>query len=129
MDVLDFNICGFQSLLKECGVRYITNNLLEQTDTIFPANCGIYNRDGLYIMGNRFMGFKSGKNTVLWFFTAGAASLFHINDKKKSNYLRETIKDVLSITAVLQFLVGVYSFSFAVELVLVPFVFLIGGWL
>lgn len=67
------------------------------------------------------------KNTVLWFFTAGAASLFHITDRDKSNYLKDTIKDILSITAVLQFLVGIYSFGFVVELVLVPLVFLVGG--
>lgn len=67
------------------------------------------------------------KNTILWFLTAGSASLFEINKKEKSNYLRETIKDILSITAVLQFLVGIYSFSLAVELFFVPLIFLIVG--
>ena len=67
------------------------------------------------------------KNTVLWFFTAGAASLFHITDKNKSNYLKEAIKDILSITAVLQFLVGIYSFSLGIELVFLPFVFVVVG--
>jgi hypothetical protein len=67
------------------------------------------------------------KNTVLWFFTAGAASLFHITDKDRSNYLKETIKDILSITAALQFFVSLYSFSLVIELLFVPFAFLIGG--
>ncbi|WP_144888652.1 hypothetical protein [Lacibacter cauensis] len=67
------------------------------------------------------------KNTVLWFLTVGAVSLFHTTDKNKSNYLKETLKDVLSITAGLQFLLGIYSFSLAVELILLPVAVLIGG--
>lgn len=67
------------------------------------------------------------KNTVLWYFTVGIASLFHIPDKDKSNYLNATFKDVLSLTAMIQFLIGVYSFSLIVELILIPFVVIITG--
>lgn len=67
------------------------------------------------------------KNTVLWHFTVGVASLFHITDKDKRNYLNATIKDVLSLTAILQFLIGVYSFSLIVELILMPLVVIITG--
>ncbi|HLP37009.1 hypothetical protein [Lacibacter sp.] len=67
------------------------------------------------------------KNTVLWYFTVGVASLFHITDKNKSNYLNATIKDVLSLTAIIQFIIGVYSFSLFVELILIPFVVIITG--
>lgn len=67
------------------------------------------------------------KNTALWFLTVGAVSLFHVTDKNKSNYLKETLKDVLSITAGLQFLLGIYSFSIVAELILLPVAVLIGG--
>lgn len=67
------------------------------------------------------------KNTVLWFLTVGAVSLFYTIDKTKSNYLKETLKDVLSITAGLQFLLGIYSFNLVGELILFPVAVLIGG--
>jgi hypothetical protein len=67
------------------------------------------------------------KNTALWFFTVGAVSLFDITNQKKSNYFRAAIIDVLSFTAILQFIVSVYSFHFLIELLLIPSVVLIGG--
>lgn len=81
--------------------------------TYFLSKIGIWNASQL-------------KNTVLWFLTVGVVSLSHINDKSKINYLKETLKDVVSITAALQFLFGIYSFSLVTELILLPVLVLIG---
>jgi hypothetical protein len=67
------------------------------------------------------------KNTILWYFTVGAVSLSDIVDPKKNNYFKDTIKDVLSLTAILQFIVGAFTFSLWIEIFLVPVVTLIGA--
>lgn len=67
------------------------------------------------------------KNTVFWFFTVGFISLFDVTNEKKDNYFKITLKDIFSFTAILQFIISVYTFSFFVELFLVPIGVLIVG--
>jgi hypothetical protein len=67
------------------------------------------------------------KNTVFWFFTVALVSFFDITSEKKNNYFKIAVKDIFNFTAILQFIVGVYSFNFFAELLLVPVVILIVG--
>lgn len=67
------------------------------------------------------------KNTILWFLTVGLFSLKDIVKPGQINYFRKTATDVVSLTAILQFITGVYTFSFVTEFILVPVAALIGG--
>jgi hypothetical protein len=60
------------------------------------------------------------KNTILWFFTVGLATLFDVTNKDKQNYFKIAVKDIFKFTAIFEFIISVYSFSFIVELLLVP---------
>jgi hypothetical protein len=62
------------------------------------------------------------KNTILWLLTVGFISLFGITDDNKSNYFKETVKDILKFTTILEFLVGLYSFNLSTELIIIPLI-------
>ncbi|PSR55778.1 hypothetical protein AHMF7605_20875 [Adhaeribacter arboris] len=66
------------------------------------------------------------KNTILWFLTVGLVSLNDITKHNQVNFFKKTASDVLSLTAILQFITGVYTFSFITEFTLIPFAVLIG---
>ncbi|MBL7739071.1 MAG: hypothetical protein JNK14_07620 [Chitinophagaceae bacterium] len=65
------------------------------------------------------------KNTTIWLLTVGLISLNDITDDKKTNYIRDTVVKIFTITTVLEFLIGFYTFSLAVELIVIPVVVLI----
>lgn len=65
------------------------------------------------------------KNTIFWFISVGVLSLYDITNDKEGNYFRKTIKDIIGVTTIVQFIVGVYSFSFILELLILPIVTLI----
>jgi len=66
------------------------------------------------------------KTTVLWSLTFAFVTLFSINRiVEDKSYFRKTARDVLSATVVISFITEFYSFPFAVELILVPFLTLI----
>lgn len=67
------------------------------------------------------------KNTILWFLTVGLFSLPDLVKEGNQNYFRQTVKDVFSFTALLQFIIGVYTFGFLTEFIIVPIAALIGG--
>lgn len=119
-------------ILFKASVRKIVANLLQilfwSKLTVYFLAVAFYTAGIVYLLWRiNLWDISQVKNTVLWFFTAGAASLFHITDKNKKNYLKDTVKDILSITAMLQFLAGIYSFTLAVELVFLPLAFLLVG--
>ena len=61
------------------------------------------------------------KNVIFWFFSAGMYSLFQVTKAaEQPNFFTNAVKDNLKITVVLQFIVTVYTFSFWVELIVVP---------
>ena len=122
----------FLVILFKASVRKVVANLLQMIFwsklTVYFLAVAFYTAGIVYLLWRiNLWDISQVKNTVLWFFTAGAASLFNITDKNKKNYLKDTVKDILSITAVLQFLSGIYSFTLAVELVFLPLVFLLVG--
>ncbi|PSR56642.1 hypothetical protein AHMF7605_25680 [Adhaeribacter arboris] len=67
------------------------------------------------------------KNTILWFLTVGLVSLNDITKHNQVNFFKKTALDILSLTAILQFITGVYTFSFIAEFILIPSAVLIGG--
>lgn len=117
-------------ILFKASVRKTVANLLQMIIwsklTVYFLAVAFYTIGIVYLLWRiNLWDISQVKNTVLWFFTAGAASLFHITDINKKNYLKDTIKDILSLTAVLQFLAGIYSFTLAVELIFLPLVYLV----
>ena len=65
------------------------------------------------------------KNTAIWFFSVGLVSLFDIAKDKEGNRLAKTYKDIFGLTAIIQFIVGVYSFSYFAELFIIPLITLL----
>ncbi len=70
------------------------------------------------------------KNTVFWCASVGFMSLFKLESiKKDKSFFKHSVIDNLKLLAILQFIVGVYTFSLWVEVLLVPILALIGGML
>lgn len=63
------------------------------------------------------------KNTIFWFFSAGLVSLYSINKIRENKaYYMDAIKDVFKLTAFAEFLVGFHTFSYWIEIFLLPVV-------
>lgn len=69
------------------------------------------------------------KNTMIWTLTVGFASLFDATSKEKINYFKKALKDIFKFTAIIEFIIGLYTFNIFIELLLVPAGFLIAGML
>jgi len=70
------------------------------------------------------------KNTVFWCVSVGFMSLFKIESiKKDKSFFKHSVIDNLKLLAILQFVVGVYTFPIWVEILLVPVLALIGAML
>jgi len=66
------------------------------------------------------------KESLIWFFSVAIFSLFQLNKFLESpKQLKTLVFDNLKLVVVIEYLVGVYTFNFAVELVLVPLVSII----
>jgi hypothetical protein len=74
--------------------------------------------------------FEQLKNTIFWCVSVGFMSLFKLEKiKKDKSFFKKSVLDNLKLLAVLQFILGVYSFSLWVEVFLVPILVLIGAML
>lgn len=74
--------------------------------------------------------FEQLKNTVFWCASVGFMSLFKLEQiKKDKSFFKHSVIDNLKLLAILQFIVGVYTFSLWVEVLLVPVLVLIGAML
>jgi hypothetical protein len=68
------------------------------------------------------------KNTVFWCASVGFMSLFKLEQiKKDKSFFKQSVIDNLKLLAILQFVVGVYTFPLWVEVFIVPVLALIGG--
>lgn len=68
-------------------------------------------------------GFGQLKNTMLWGTTVAAVSLFRIPKiAEDEHYFRNAIKDNFKAVAFIEFVIGFYTFSLWVELLIVPVV-------
>lgn len=65
--------------------------------------------------------FSQIKNTVIWMFSVGLFSFFQIEKiKKDRKFFKHVVLDNLKLLAIIEFIVGVYTFSLAIELVMLP---------
>src|SRR5690606_18543552 len=70
------------------------------------------------------------KNTVFWCASVGFMSLFKLEQiKKDKSFFKHSVIDYLKLLAILQFVVGVYTFPLWVEVLLVPILVIIGAML
>lgn len=61
------------------------------------------------------------KNTIIWSISVGAVSLFKVATRKKKRHLfKDLVLDNLKLVAIIQFVVGVYTFGLVVEILIVP---------
>lgn len=61
------------------------------------------------------------KNTIIWTFSVAFMLIFQINAiKKDKDFFKHTVIDNLKLVVVLEYLIGFYSFSLIVELVILP---------
>lgn len=70
------------------------------------------------------------KNTIIWVLFAGLPTIFlagEVNENKR--YFKDALKDIFSLTAVVEFLTNFYSFNLIIELILVPITVLLAGML
>ena len=74
--------------------------------------------------------FEQLKNTVFWCVSVGFISLFKLEKiKKDKHFFKHSVIDNLKLLAILQFVVGVYTFTLWVEVLLVPVLALLGAML
>jgi hypothetical protein len=89
----------------------------------------------IYIGAVVFVLFKIGlwelyqlKNTIIWSISVGAVSLFKIATSEKKHHLfKDLTLDNLRLVAIIQFVVGVYTFGLVVEILIVPFLFILAA--
>lgn len=91
----------------------------------------------IYIMAVVFALFKIGlwessqlKNTIIWTTSVGALSLFKINSiKENRQFFKNAVLDNLKLIAIVQFVVGVYTFGLFIEILIVPVLVILGAML
>lgn len=70
------------------------------------------------------------KNIAFWCVSFGFMSLFNVElIKKDKSFFKHSVIDNLKLLAILQFVIGVYTFSVWIEILLVPVLVLIGAML
>jgi len=68
------------------------------------------------------------KETVYWFFGTAIVIFANMTDAKKDeHFFRKKVVGTLGFAVVLEFVIGLYSFSLPVELILIPSIVLIAG--
>ena len=70
------------------------------------------------------------KNTIFWCASVGFMSLFKLESiKKDKSFFKHSVIDSLKLVAIFQLIVGVYTFSLWIEVLLAPVLAFIGGML
>lgn len=68
------------------------------------------------------------KNTIFWSISVATLSLLKLNTiKKDKSFFKHSILNNLKILAIIQFIIGVYTFPLIVEVILIPVLFLISA--
>jgi hypothetical protein len=66
------------------------------------------------------------KNTVFWCISVGFMSLFQLEKfKMDKSFFKKSVIDNFKLLAIIQFIIGVYTFSLWFEILIVPFLALI----
>lgn len=66
------------------------------------------------------------KDTVFWFFTIAMVLFLKINNAKDNSFFKGVIIESFKLTIFLEFVINFYNFSFITELILTPFLLVIG---
>ena len=71
------------------------------------------------------------KNTIIWTISVAALSLFKTNsiNRDRAKFFRDLTLQNVKLVAIIQFIVGVYTFGLFIELLIVPASVLLGGML
>jgi len=68
---------------------------------------------------------KMLKDTLFWFFTSCLVLFFNVNNIKDNSFIKTILFESFKLALVAEFLLNLYTFSLAVELILVPSVIFI----
>lgn len=102
-------------VLRALGSRHVVSAITLMTIYVVVM---IY---GLSSLG--LWDFSLLKVSLIWFFSVAVFSLFQVNKFSEAPHkLKGLVADSLQLVVVIEYLVGTYTFHFAVELVLVPLV-------
>lgn len=69
------------------------------------------------------------KDTIFWLFGSAFVLYVNINRVKEDRYIINSIIESVKVVVLIEFLVNLYVFSIWIELILVPFLFLVWGML
>jgi hypothetical protein len=109
---------AFKSLVSALFVRQIQSVLVLM---MIYMGCIIYVLSALEIWSA-----EQFKNTLVWCVTVGFMSLFKLETiKKDRSFFKHSVIDNLKLIAIIEFVVGVYTFPLLVEVILVPVLALI----
>ncbi|WP_323176055.1 hypothetical protein [Pantoea ananatis] len=73
--------------------------------------------------------FEQLKNTVFWGVSVGFMSLFKLEKIRKDSFFKHTVLGHLKLLAIIQFIIGVYTFALWVEILLFPILVSLGAML
>lgn len=77
---------------------------------------------------SNFWDFTMAKDSLIWFCTSAIVLLFDANNASKNeHYFRKLVYDNLKLVLVLEFIINFYTFSFWIEMILIPLLFLFTG--
>jgi len=69
------------------------------------------------------------KSTIVWFFTAAVVMTIRIgSDDPERSHLRKAIREGFAVTIIAEFLVNLYVFPLAIELVILPVMIVLGAF-
>lgn len=107
-------------MLRALGSRHVVSAITLMTMYVLMMICGL-SRLGLWDSSLL-------KGSLIWFFSVAVFSLFQVNKFSESPHkLKGLVAGSFKLVAVIEYLVGAYTFHFAVELVLVPLVVLLSS--
>ena len=62
------------------------------------------------------------KDTIIWLLFSALATAFTLINIKNFSYFTGLIKSNITVTAIVQFIINLYSFSLAIELIMLPII-------
>ncbi len=112
---------GLSNVLNALTQRII---LLSMTTMLVYLSAFVYllHRSQIWEIGNL-------KDTVYWLFGSGLVLFINIDHVREDGYLVKAVIENLKLVIVLEFIVNLYVFNLWLELILVPFLLLLGGML
>lgn len=105
----------FLGVLRALGSRHLVSAITLMAIYVIAMIYGL-SRMGLWDASQL-------KGSLIWYFSVAAFSLFRVNDFSESPHkLKGLVADSFKLVVVIEYLIGAYTFHFAVEFVLTPLV-------